>query len=67
MIARKYGSAPLRNTFKRRAKVLFDGLVKQYAHLSIGLMVTPLKKDISYQELQQCFNDFNKKILVEKN
>ena len=66
MVAKKYGSAPLRNTFKRRAKFLFDSLVRQYSHLSIGLMITPLKKDVSYQELQQCFNQFNKTILLKK-
>ncbi len=67
MVNKQYGSAPSRNTFKRRAKSLFDHLRKQHADLTFGLMVKPLKQNISYKELSNCFKNFNQTILLKKS
>jgi len=67
MISKKYGNAPNRNIFKRRARQLFDDLVKEHAQLPLGLMIKPLKQNVSYQDLQTCFGVFNKKIILQKN
>ncbi len=62
MVNRKYGNAPRRNLFKRRARVLFSKLIERYSNLNIGLMVKPLKQNISFQDLTDCFDILNKKI-----
>ncbi len=67
MVNKQYGNAPSRNTFKRRAKSLFDHLRKQHVGLTFGLMIKPLKKNISYKELSNCFNNFNQTILLKKS
>ena len=65
MLTKKYGAAPSRNTFKRRARSLFYDLTQQHSGISIGLMIKPLKKAVSYQELASCFVDLNKKIIIK--
>jgi len=65
MVNKKYGDAPSRNLFKRRARVLFSELIEQYSNLNIGLMIKPLKQDISFQDLKDCFELLNKKIKVK--
>jgi len=65
MLTKKYGAAPSRNTFKRRARSLFYDLTQQHSGLSIGLMIKPLKKAVSYPELMACFVALSKKIIVE--
>ena len=62
MVNKKYGNAPNRNLFKRRARVLFSDLIEQYSDLNIGLMIKPLKQNVSFQDLVVCFNLLNKKI-----
>ena len=62
MVNKKYGNAPNRNLFKRRARVLFSDLIEQYSDLNIGLMIKPLKQNISFQDLTDCFDLLNKKI-----
>ena len=51
MVNKKYGNAPNRNLFKRRARVLFSELIEQYSNLNIGLMIKPLKQNISFQDI----------------
>jgi len=65
MVNRKYGNAPNRNIFKRRARFLFEGLTKKHPNKSIGLMIKPLQKNISYHALQQSFNLLENKINLE--
>ncbi len=67
MVNKQYGNAPSRNTFKRRVKYLFDSLRKQHVDLTVGLMVRPLKQNISYKELSECFQNFNQMILLKKS
>ncbi len=67
MVNRQYGNAPSRNTFKRRVRFLFYDLKKKHTNLSIGLMVKPLKKNISYIDLQDSFMELNKKITLNNN
>jgi len=67
MVNRKYGSAPSRNTFKRRVRFLFQNLKKKHANLSIGLMVKPLKKNVTYSDLKISFIELNKKIKLDIN
>ena len=62
MVNRKYGNAPNRNLFKRRTRVLFSELIERYSNLNIGLMVKPLKQNVSFQDLTDCFELLNKKI-----
>lgn len=62
MVNKKYGTAPNRNLFKRRVRVLFSELTDQYSDLNIGLMVKPLKQNISFQDLTSCFGALNEKI-----
>ena len=62
MVNKKYGNAPNRNLFKRRARVLFSNLIEQYSDLNIGLMIKPLKQNVSFQNLTDCFELLNKKI-----
>ena len=62
MVNKKYGNAPDRNLFKRRARALFYELIEQYSDLSIGLMIKPLKQNVSFQDLVDCFDLLNKKI-----
>jgi len=66
MLTKKYGNAPTRNVFKRRVRALFNNLTQQHSDLSLGVMIKPLKKGVSYQELVDCFADLNKKIILEK-
>ena len=65
MVNRQYGSAPSRNTFKRRVRFLFHGLKKKHTNLSIGLMVKPLKKNVTYSDLKNSFIELNKKITLD--
>ena len=65
MVNKKYGNAPNRNLFKRRARVLFSELTEQYSDLNLGLMIKPLKQNISFQDLQDCFKLLNEKIKVK--
>ena len=67
MVNKQYGHSPSRNTFKRRARFLFDRLSAQHSERSLGLMVKPLKQNVSYKELSDCFNIFNQTILLNKN
>ena len=62
MVNKKYGNAPNRNLFKRRARALFSDLIEQYSDLNIGLMIKPLKQNVSFQDLIDCFDLLNKKI-----
>ena len=63
MVNKKYGSAPNRNLFKRRARALFSALTQQHSLLSLGLMIKPLKQNISHKDLRDCFELLNKKII----
>jgi len=62
MVNKKYGNAPSRNLFKRRSRALFSELTEQYSSLNIGLMIKPLKQNISFQDLADCFQLLNKQI-----
>ena len=62
MVNKKYGNAPNRNLFKRRARVLFSELIEQYSDLNIGLMIKPLKQNISFYDLKDCFKLLDDKI-----
>ena len=62
MVNKKYGNAPNRNLFKRRARVLFSELIEQYSDLNIGLMIKPLKQNISFYDLKGCFKLLDDKI-----
>ena len=62
MVNKKYGNAPNRNLFKRRARVLFSDLIEQYSDLNIGLMIKPLKQNISFYDLKDCFKLLDDKI-----
>ena len=65
MVNKKYGNAPNRNLFKRRARALFSDLIEQYSDLNIGLMIKPLKQNVSFNDLKDCFGLLNKKIAGE--
>ena len=67
MVNRQYGNAPSRNTFKRRVRFLFHDLKRQHNNLSIGLMVKPLKNNVSYKDLRGSFGELNKKIKLYNN
>ena len=67
MVNTKYGKAPDRNAFKRRARSLFHELIKEHSEVSIGLMVKPLKQIVSYEDLRCGFGALNKKIILENN
>jgi ribonuclease P protein component len=63
MVNKKYGNAPNRNLFKRRARALFNNLAQQHSLLSLGLMIKPLKQNVSHKDLKSCFELLNKKII----
>ena len=65
MVNKKYGNAPSRNLFKRRSRALFSELVEQCSDLNIGLMIKPLKQNVSFRDLKDCFGLLNKKIVGE--
>ena len=67
MVNTKYGNAPGRNAFKRRARSLFNALIKEHSEISIGLMIKPLKQNVSYEDLRCGFGALNKKIILESN
>ncbi len=59
IVSTKYGNAVKRNLFKRHVRDLF----KKFFHNdnSIGLIVKPLKPNISYSELLLCFQQLKQK------
>ena len=58
IVKTKYGSAIKRNLFKRRVRWLFKAF---FYNSDIGLVVKPLKSNISYSELLLCFEQLKQK------
>ena len=54
-IGKQYGGAIKRNLLKRRIRYLYRLLVKKLGSSVFGLSVFPIKKNISYNELERCF------------
>tara|TARA_B110000116_G_scaffold178316_1_gene154413 strand:+ start:823 stop:1134 length:312 start_codon:yes stop_codon:yes gene_type:complete len=54
-VGRKYGNAIKRNLFKRRSRFLYSKLLNKLDGLALGLSIYPLKKNISFTELQASF------------
>ena len=55
-VSKRYGSAVKRNLFKRRCRELFS---KHFINDNILLVVRPLKKEISYKQLEKSFMKLN--------
>ena len=55
IVSRTYGHAVLRNQFKRRCRSLFKNLFIKN-NITIGLIVIPKKKNISFKKLSNVFN-----------
>ncbi len=62
MVSKKYGIAVKRNLFKRQARSLYRELVNKNER-SFGLIVKPLKTNISYEVLCLSFDTLNKELI----
>ena len=60
--SKKYGNAVQRNLFRRRARSLYRSLVAQKKN-SFGLIVKPLKTNISYKTLGLSFDALDKELM----
>ncbi len=67
MVNKSYGNAPSRNVFKRRARFLFSQLIKKYPDKTIGIMIKPLRQNISYDLLKQSFSRLENQINLENS
>jgi ribonuclease P protein component len=62
IVSKKYGNAVQRNLFRRRVRSLYRSLVAQKKD-SFGLIVKPLKTNISYKALGLSFDALDKELI----
>ena len=63
LVGKQYGNAIKRNLLKRRSRNLYLNLLKKLDPLFLGLSVYPIKKNISFKELSNCFALLEKKLI----
>ena len=63
-VSRGFGSAVIRNLFKRRIRMLSRGFVVKGGRL-LGLAVRPLRPNLSFDDLSHCFLALKKNINKE--
>jgi len=58
MLSKNFGNAVQRNRFKNRCRFLYRQLASK--DQSLGLIVRPLQKNLSFKTLEGAFKDFQK-------
>ena len=56
ILSKKFGNAVVRNKFKNQARNLYKTFFKD---LKVSIIVRPLKKGVSYNELKKSFYDLS--------
>ena len=61
MVGRKYGNAVQRNQLKRWVRILYHETIKK--HPGLGLMVRPIKTQLTFREAKLCFQKLQEKVI----